>query len=177
MRSGEEDAFKFIFNALYEKLTAFIAGYTKDQVLAEDIVQHTFMKLWEKRKQLDSNTSLEPFIFKMCRNRFIDLYRTERNTVMLSDELYLNSVLIIEHESPENYDAQKQILKKAVEKLPKKCREVFLLRQNDNLKNKEIAQFLGISEKTVEDHIARAFRLIKKEIFLLVMVWLYSKYF
>ncbi|WBL23007.1 RNA polymerase sigma-70 factor [Zunongwangia sp. HRR-M8] len=171
LKKGDENTFGYIFDAFYEKLLAFTIGYTKDKAVAEDIVQQSFIKLWEKRKNLAEDTVIDAYLFTLCRNNFIDRYRKERNTILLTDELYLESVLESESESDEKTAYKKQLLHKAITKLPEKCKEVFLLKQNENLRNKEIAAYLKISEKTVEDHISRAMRLLRREllVFLIFM--------
>ncbi|WP_386270373.1 RNA polymerase sigma factor [Zunongwangia endophytica] len=171
LKKSDENTFGHIFETFYEKLLAFTIGYTRDKAIAEDIVQQSFIKLWEKRKDLADDTMIDAYLFTLCRNKFIDKYRKERKIVLLTDELYLESALESENESDEKTAYKKQLLHKAITKLPEKCKEVFLLKQKENLRNKEIAAYLKISEKTVEDHISRAMRLLRKEllIFLIFM--------
>ncbi len=171
LKTGKEAAFQFVFNALFDKLTTFIMSYTNDKALAKDIVQTCFMKMWEKRFELNEDITLIPYMFTMCRNQFIDTYRQNKK-ILRSDEAYFEAILEIENESEKINIQQKRKLDKAIEKLPKKCKEVFLLRQKDNLKIEEIANYLGISKKTVEDHISRAFRLLRQYLALLILLLL-----
>jgi|TARA_B100000953_G_C18033068_1_gene423505 RNA polymerase sigma-70 factor (ECF subfamily) len=168
LQAGDSECFQYIFNELVEPLTAFIYTYTQDEALAEDIVQHSFMKLWEKRTSLNPQAFLKTFLFTIAHNRFIDIYRKEKKQVYLTDTIYLETVLETEELNEENLKPRLEQIDKAIESLPKKCKEVFLLKRQHNLKNKEIAEYLGISIKTVEDHISRALRLIRKQ----VLIWL-----
>ena len=168
LQAGDSKCFRYIFNELVDPLTAFIYTYTQDQALAEDIVQHSFMKLWEKRTSLNPQAFLKTFLFTIAHNRFIDIYRKEKKQVYLTDTIYLETVLETEELSEENLKPRLEQIDKAIESLPKKCKEVFLLKRQHNLKNKEIAEYLGISIKTVEDHISRALRIIRQQ----VLIWL-----
>ncbi|MCL6220898.1 RNA polymerase sigma factor [Zunongwangia pacifica] len=174
LRAGDSQCFQFIFNELVEPLTAFIYTYTRDEALAEDIVQHSFMKLWEKRTFLDPQASLKTFLFTITHNRFIDLYRKDKKQVYLTDTIYMETVLETEELNEENLKPRLEQIDKAIESLPKKCREVFLLKREHNLKNREIAEYLGISIKTVEDHISRALRIIRQQVLGLLILILTS---
>ena len=162
LKLDDERAFENIFNKMYDKLCAFINTYTKDHALAEDIVQQSMMKLWEKRKELREETNISAFLFTISRNQFIDRYRKDRKNILLTDDMHLEVILDFETETEYNLNTRRKRLNQAIENLPTKCKEVFKLRQKDNLRNKEIASYLGISEKTVEDHISRALRIIRK---------------
>ncbi|WP_417885755.1 RNA polymerase sigma factor [Zunongwangia sp.] len=168
LQAGDVECFQYIFNELVEPLTAFIYTYTHDEALAEDIVQHSFMKLWEKRTFLDPQGSLKTFLFTITHNRFIDLYRKDKKQVYLTDTIYIETVLETEELNEENLKPRLEQIDKAIENLPQKCREVFLLKRENNLKNKEIAEYLEISIKTVEYHISRGLRIIRQQ----VLVWL-----
>ncbi|MCL6219836.1 RNA polymerase sigma factor [Zunongwangia pacifica] len=169
LKNGDEKAFEYIFDTLHDKLLAFAMGYTRDKAIAKDLVQQSFIKLWEKRKDLAENTIIPAYMFTVCRNNFIDKYRQDQKKVLLTDKIYLESVLDAEAESEEKMLYKKQLLEQAIEKLPKKCKEVFLLKHKENLRQKEIAAYLEISEKTVEDHVSRAMRMLRNELLLLLI--------
>ena len=169
LKNGDEKAFEYIFDTLHDKLLAFAMGYTRDKAIAKDLVQQSFIKLWEKRKDLAENTIIPAYMFTVCRNNFIDKYRQDQKKVLLTDKIYLESVLDAEAESEEKMLYKKQLLEQAIEKLPKKCKEVFLLKHKENLRHKEIAAYLEISEKTVEDHVSRAMRMLRNELLLLLI--------
>ena len=169
LRKGDSLCFKFIFDKLYDPLIAFTYGYTHDTALAEDIVQHCFMKLWEKRESLDQTASLKTFLSTIARNRFVDLYRKDKKKVLLSDTIYLEAILEAEETSEEDLQSRVEQIDRAVDNLPKKCKEVFLMKRQDNLRNQEIADYLGISLKTVEDHVSRALRLIREQLLLSII--------
>lgn len=176
LQDGDKECFRYVFEKLIEPLTAFIYTYTRDEDLAQDIVQHSFMRLWEKRASLDPNASLKTFLFTISRNRFIDLYRKDKKHVYLTDTLYLEAVLETEELNEEDLKPRLDKIDRAIDNLPKKCREVFLLKRQHNLKNKEIAQYLNVSVKTVEDHISRALRLIRQQV-VVELILIASHYF
>tara|TARA_B100002049_G_scaffold216066_1_gene181806 strand:- start:342 stop:920 length:579 start_codon:yes stop_codon:yes gene_type:complete len=169
LRKGDPLCFKFIFDKLYDPLIVFTYGYTHDIALAEDIVQHCFMKLWEKRESLDQTASLKTFLYTIARNRFVDLYRKDNKNVLLSDTIYLEAILESEETSEDDLESRMEQIDRAVENLPKKCKQVFLMKRQDNLRNQEIADYLGISLKTVEDHVSRALRIIREHILFIII--------
>ncbi|MBW2962468.1 RNA polymerase sigma factor [Mesonia aestuariivivens] len=122
----------------------------KDRISAEDIVQQSFIKLWGKRKELPSDTIISAFLFTVSRNLFIDIYRKERRKISISDEIHLEAVLDGESESSETLNIRRQKLKIAVENLPAKCKEVFKLRQKDNLKIKKLPYFQVFLKKLLK---------------------------
>lgn len=163
LKKGDKQAFKTIYDSNIIGLIAFINGYTKNKTQTEDIVQETFIKLWKVRETLDLNISLKSFLYKTAYNSFIDNYRKkQRELTMLDNWMYNRSTeLTIEDEDIKG----KKIIHmlKAIEALPPKCKEVFVLSKYEHLKYSQIAKKLNISIKTVEAQMGRAFSLIRKE--------------
>ncbi|MGS2741812.1 RNA polymerase sigma factor [Sinomicrobium sp. M5D2P17] len=161
LQSGNNDAFKFIFEVLYDDLVRYIFSLCNDRDKAEDIVQGTFVKIWEQRQSLTINSSVKSYLFRSCHNKFINSLREHRNTVSLSDNMYLENFLEDEtgkKEAHRNYE----ILQKAIDDLPPKCKEVFTLHKFNGLKYREIAEKLNISIKTVENQVSKAYQKLRE---------------
>lgn len=163
LKKGDKLAFKTIYDSNIIGLIAFINGYTKNKTQAEDIVQETFIKLWKVRETLDLNISLKSFLYKTAYNSFIDNYRKKQRELTMLDNWMYNRLMELTIED-EDIKGKKIIhMLKAIEALPPKCKEVFVLSKYEHLKYSQIAKKLNISIKTVEAQMGRAFSLIRKE--------------
>ena len=132
--------------------------------MAKDIVQEVFIKTYEFRKKLDSNYSIDGFLYRSVYNQFINSYHKNKSLLKIHDEYvkYLNQ--IINESSESDFDRLIKLIDKSINKLPKKCKEIFKLSKTEGLTNYEIASTLNISVKTVEAQITIAFKKIKADI-------------
>jgi RNA polymerase sigma-70 factor (ECF subfamily) len=137
--------------------------FTKDPSKSEDIVQNVFVKLWVYRKKIDSNIPINRYLHKSVYNEFIDQYRKNKSVISL-EKKHLNAIsAIIEDNS---VDIEKLMIRvnKEIEKLPEKCKRVFILNKKEGLTHDEIAEYLQVSKKTVEGHVTRAFKILNKKL-------------
>ena len=164
-----DDAFRFY----YRPLCLYAMHYLHDMNLVEDTVQDCFTKLWEKitdkeksinlKKPLSSEKSvsnLKSYLYVMVRNHCLDLLKKDN----LVDYQTIPSDLtdILSDEEAEERSLIEARLWTAIDSLPEKCRQVFLLSKRDGLKYKEIAELLNISKKTVENQISKALKTLKE---------------
>lgn len=162
MQDDDPDAFETLYDRYWYKL--YVCAYRRLQGKedTEEAVQNLFESLWKNRHKIRIRTSLQNYLFSAI--RYIVLRVLYKKTavpvapVEAIPERYLASSET-EDEILIN-DLNKQILK-AVEGLPKKCRNVFELSRYEKKTHREIASLMGISEKTVENHITRALHHIK----------------
>lgn len=155
------------------RLKNFAAHYVPDSVSAEDIVEEAYIRLWEKYEGRESQF-WHPVLYRIVRNSCIDLIKTrkaanggfaEREFAGLCEEkLYNWDLGKSETDSPTIFKELESEVRSILQTLPEKCREVFTLSRFDELKNKEIAARLGISEKTVEKHITKALKRFASEL-------------
>lgn len=164
-RKGNSSAFKILFEKYQQGLTAFINSYTNDSVLTQDIVQDSFIKLWDARKNINSEKSLTAYLYKIGYHTFINDYRRNKKKSEMIDSLTYKTLSNIEDDS--SNDIKEQRLKQvytAIENLPPRCKEIFKLSKFQGYKYYEIAQMLEISEKAVESQMSIAFKKIRNEI-------------
>ena len=161
-----------VFEALFYEYSPRLCNYAKhflqDEYAAEELVQETFIKLWEKY-QGTASPAWPSLLFTMLRNGCIDWFRSVgiRKGLVISDSL---SGLCDERlyrldfhgatDAKTLYDELLQNLNDKINALPARCREVFILSRQDGKTNREIAAMLGISEKAVEKHITKALRIM-----------------
>lgn len=163
IKNGDEREFQKLFNLYYAKLSSYINTYTKDTDKTKDIVQEAFIKLWDNRKNIDTNSSILAYLHKIAYNIFIDNYRKVKRQQSLLDSLSYETINdMIEDDN--NTLSKIEIVKKSIEELPPRCKEVFKLSKYEGLKYSEIAEALNISIKTVEAQMGKAFSQIRQQV-------------
>ena len=164
LKEGEEGAYRHLFDVHYIPMCNVAFVLLKDKFLAESIAGDVIFRLWEKRKEIDIQTSLRAYLIRSVRNRCINYLNQEyvlRESVSLStDELSVSEGLPGNRQQhPLDILIEKELEEKvtlAVRKLPKETRTVFEMSRFDGLKYNEIAEKLGISVNTVKYHIKNA---------------------
>lgn len=152
--------FQQLFRDHYEPLCARAFQMVHDRKASEDIVQDVFLALWERREEVDFDRPLLPLLFVAVKNRAIDLLRSKkwRGGESGLDELDVCiRTLVADHIEEEFQLSQlSEEIDCCISGLSEQCRQVFLLSRTTGLKNREIAERLNISVKTVEKHIGAA---------------------
>lgn len=158
IQRGDVKAFETLFSSHYVKLTLFANRFLNDLAASEEIVSDVFAGLWEKRNTFIINTSIQSYLYKMTQNKCLNFIKHKKVENEYIGYLVRNNLLDDFHRSWNPYLTKEleDQAKKAIEKLPEKCREVFKLSRFEHLKNREIAQRLNISPKTVERQITIA---------------------
>ena len=179
-----EQTIKQLFDELFHQLVLSAYRYVNDYDQAEDIVQDVFVRVWLNFEQVRQVTDLKSYLFKAVRNSSLNfLKHIKVRQKFIVDSEVLNSLT---EKSPEENIFDEELKKRvhtAVNKLPDKWREAFVLSKYDNLKYHEIAEELNISQKTVEKHISKALQFLRKElkdllllVFLLIDILLKNKF-
>ncbi len=172
LKKGKIEAFEQIFHAYYAILLRYCKEYVIREDIAKEIIQDVFMILWERRQKLKPNTKIHAYLFTITRNSALNYLKrkiAEINYLDYQKNQYiryeLNYYALRDQASEKLF--HKELLEnvqQTISELPPKCKEIFLLSRDEGLKYKEIAGKLNISEKTVENHIAKALRMIRKDI-------------
>ncbi|WP_026714521.1 RNA polymerase sigma factor [Flavobacterium daejeonense] len=161
LKSGEPKAYTYLVNTYHHKLCVYAYSFTHNHDLSEDIVQNVFMRIWNKRKNLKDDFVLSNFLYKSVYNEFIDQYRSQKSLYPL-EKKYIDALnSIMENEDEHSLERVIKIVKQEIQKLPPKCKEVFLLSKEEGLTNIEIAEYKNISIKSVEAHITKAFSILR----------------
>src|SRR5690606_38593940 len=150
LRSGDIQLYEMIFRTHYEPLCNYAFTFVADRDVAEEIVQGTFLYLWEKREAMEIHSSLKSYLYTSVRNRCLNEIKRRKvrqqhvNRELLSADTSSESV----SEEIASLELEERI-QLAIEKLPGQCRMVFKLSRFEELKYAEIAEHLSISVKTV----------------------------
>jgi len=161
IKKNDHAAFEHIFKKLYPSLLAYVTTFTQDTQEAKDIVQNSFIILWNKRKDLLPNSSLKSYLFTVSYNLYITKYRKDQIKNKVFTELKFSALnnRITENENSKEKRTEKLLI--LIDELPPKCKEILLLNKRDGVKYKEISKRLNISIKTVESQMRIAFKKIR----------------
>ncbi len=158
-----KDEFKKVFHVHFDAIRNFAYYRCGDIEKASDIAQDVFLKIWEKRSTLNSN-SVKPLLYKMAMDCCMDHYRKKQIHMNFEHDMILNKD---DEFSPEDEVSLRELYVayiKALSQMPEKQRLVFLMNREDGMKYAEIADCLHISKKAVEKHISAALRFFKKRL-------------
>jgi RNA polymerase sigma-70 factor (ECF subfamily) len=168
LAKGDEMAFEKLYKLYFPRLYSFSFKIIGDTGLAKDVVQNVFVKIWETHPAFNF-ANPEAFIYQMVRNaslnyirhlKVVDNLKSEIKNQFLGEELYYIDMVGNEPYILIEKELNDKILA-VMNSLPDKCLNVFRLSRLDGLKNREIAEQLGISIKSVEKHISKALQIYK----------------
>ncbi|MCC6818601.1 MAG: RNA polymerase sigma-70 factor [Bacteroidia bacterium] len=150
-----------LFRQHYAALHWFCFQYVKSKEDADEIVNDTFLALWERDEPIDPNRNIKPLLYTIVRNKSLNLLKKKK--IEIADveagfEVISDVVSPIELIQAKETEA---LVNKAIEALPPKCQRIFIMSRKEQLSNKEIAAILDITEKTVENQITIAIRNIR----------------
>lgn len=152
MTGKEFDAY---FRNLYLPLGMYALKIVEDAQEAEDIVEDAFMKVWQRIENGDNIENFRAYMYRSVRNECISFLRNKKEFVEF------DNIPEIDDETIDTSERDAKIWK-AIEGLPEKCREIFLLSKRDGLSNEEIAIEMGISVKTVKNQMTKAFSRLRE---------------
>lgn len=165
LSEGDITVFEMLFRTYYQPLCNYAYTFLQDREDAEEIVQSTFLMVWEKRDTLAIRTSVKPYLYAMVRNACLNVLKHEKIKQRHAGE----EIALAEraHDSVSQVVATRELehrIKIAMDELPEQCRLVFKLSRFEELKYSEIAEQLNISIKTVENHMGKALRIMREQL-------------
>jgi RNA polymerase sigma-70 factor (ECF subfamily) len=160
-----KDNFDKIYVLYYSRLQRFAKEYVLSNEDAENIVQDVFLVLWERRKVLDIQISLVSYLFSLVKNKCLDFLRHKMVAEEYQKELFLKYTALesLNYSLASDEDVE-QVIKNAIDKLPERCKLIFIKSRIEGKKYKEIADELGVSINTVENQISIALKKIRIEL-------------
>lgn len=159
IQMGDIAAFSKLFNEAYTPLCFFANKYLCDLDLSRSLVQEVFVDLWVKRERLNIHTSAKSYLFQSVKNRSIDYLRKEKTITPIS-KIHEKLKAIDSHDLVEEAELNDRI-NSAIQTLPEKCRQIFLLCRYEGLKYAEVAEKLQLSVKTVEMQMGIALKRLR----------------
>ncbi len=157
----DESHFESIFREYYRSLTYFSLGYVKNLDTGRELVQEVFVNVWANRQKITIHSSIKSYLYSSVRNACINYLKSRRiekasleevSGLAEKDDLFDH---IVEAETRENLYSE-------IEKLPKRCKQIFTMSRFEGLRHAEIAKRLDLSVKSVENQISIALKRLAK---------------
>jgi RNA polymerase sigma-70 factor, ECF subfamily len=166
----DKDEFKDVFRMYFQPLCHLSKHYLEDEDEARGVVQEAFVKLWEIRSNLHLDSNLGNFLFTLVKNSCLNILK-RRQIILKHHEIIRAKELHYQYESLKRigddyleFNELKEKIDQAIKNLPEHCRIVFEMSRNEVLKNREIAKKLGVTQKTVEAHLTKALKILRKDL-------------
>ncbi|WP_449046550.1 RNA polymerase sigma-70 factor [Parapedobacter sp.] len=157
---GPDTAFEEAFKHHFKALHAYAYTVLRDELMAEEIVQTVFLKLWENRERMAIHTSLRAYLYKSVYHESLNYLKHKK----VQRKYMAEAMAEQQQRQADEVVADSELrrhLHAALLRLPEKCRTVFQLSRFEELRYHEIAERLGISVKTVEAHMGKALKLLR----------------
>lgn len=171
IQKGEEGAFEALFKLFYSKLCNYAVILVKDSNIAEEIVQETFIRIWEMHREINIERSLNSYLYRSVYNNCINFIKKSRSFRKLNEKarnaiLYHHqlAVLNLNPDLPDQLlsEEYKNKFEQALKELPEQCRLIFLMSREEGLSYLEIAGKLNISVNTVKTQMKRALKKLRE---------------
>ena len=161
LRSGDEDAFQAIFHKFYLTVCKTLQRFVRDKGIVEDLAQDIFVRLWEKREQINITSSLGAYLHRMAVNEALTYLRKQKkfqtNDIADADfsaNDHSTDEVMAGNELRDNISA-------AIKQLPPRCQTIFKLSRYEQMSYKQIGEQLDISVKTVENQMSKALKILR----------------
>lgn len=169
VKAGKDKAFRELYDVYYRRLFCIARQYLQDEFIAETIVSDVFFHLWESRKSLLIQTSLNAYLIRSVRNYSINYLQKNyvEKEVSLNNIDITSPLLFLSDDYPLGRLMEKELAQKIHEEinaLPEETRRVFILSRIEELKHEEIATKLNISVNTVKYHIKQALSILRERL-------------
>ncbi len=164
-KKGDQKAFEKLFNQYHKKLYAYLMRLLGSKEDAEEIVQESFIKIWERREEFIEGYPFDALLFKIAKNAFLNFTREKVNRRVFEDHFHL--LVDLDTSEADDYiifKETREIIRLLIDGMPPRRREVFIMKKIEGLSRKEIAEKMGISIITVDSHLLKANNYLKDEL-------------
>lgn len=166
LQEGSYEAFDIIYTHYADHVFSFCMAQIRNRVIAQDIVQDTFMKLWEKRKSLNPNGNLHALILTMARHRIIDVFRKQVYQVKFEDYSAISDSQMAEVSTDHQlvYNDFMLRVERCKQHLSPREAEIFEMSREKHFPIKDIAKKLNLSPQTVKNHLTSSLKVFRSEL-------------
>lgn len=163
---GNETAFNELYKIYIKPVYKKILFIVKEEEIAEELSQDLFIKIWQKRKEIDPEKSFKSFLYTIAHNLVYDYLRKVARDKQLLNRLMVNAVDYYLH-TEEVFQAREtqKILTEAIEKLPPQGKQVFTLCKLEGKSYEEVSRLMGITVATVNSHMVKSSRFVKEYLY------------
>ena len=176
LKEGSREAFTMLYNLYADRLYSFALVQTKSKQMAEDVVQDTFLKLWNNRTNLNCYGNVQALVFTMARNLIIDAFRRQVANIDIEAYFKLHEALP-STASPEEslyFNETKEHLEQAKAKLSNKECKIYEMSREQDMPIKKIAQTLNLSPQTVKNYLTSTLKVFRSQLRREQLLWLLS---
>ncbi|WP_420600943.1 RNA polymerase sigma factor [Flagellimonas sp.] len=164
LKKGNENAYAYLVETYNHKLCLYANSLVNDISISEDLVQNVFIKVWERRDNLKVDFPIKSYLYKSVYNACINEYKKNQSVTALEKKYIEELDRIIEDKDEAALEKLIGLVKEAIQELPPKCKEIFLLSKKEGLTNIEISEYLNLSKNTIERQINIAFSKIRENV-------------
>ncbi len=169
LRNGDKRAYEKIYNEFFDVLYHLCLHYLNDEKVSEEIVQDTFMKLWEIKESLNDEVNIRNFLYTITKNNCLNYIRNQKVVLKYQAnvkylEMQFNYEAIEKLGDYVQFEQLREKIDEAIANLPEGIRETFILNRFEDMPYKEIAWKLQISVKTVEARVSKALRILRVDL-------------
>ena len=164
LKSGEESAFRQLFDMYYRRLVAFANNMLADVDLSRGVVQDVFVMLYEKRNELNIHTSLKSHLFQSVRNRCLNIIKHDKIKRIHHQKIYESGSEVEQPFESLEYNELEELVTRIIEELPAECKKIFKMSRYEGVSNQQIAEELNLSKRTVETQISKALKRMREEL-------------
>jgi RNA polymerase sigma-70 factor (ECF subfamily) len=165
LKKDDFNAFDALFLKYSGSLYAFALSITRDSFAAEEVTQLVFLKVWEKREQIKEHLSFKSFLFSVAYHETISWLRKEKSEKMrIGEFVRISGFQTNETEQEVEFRNIEGLANQFIQEMPKKRKEIFKLSRDQGFSNKEIAEKLNISIKTVENQMTSALKYLRERL-------------
>lgn len=162
IRQGDISEFELLYRQFCQSLVLFANKYVYDLSVAENLVQDVFTNIWQNRGNLNSSGNIKTYLYTSVKNRALNYIQRAKIERRYKETIVVEKTDFI---TPDKHLMNKELeerVNEAVQGLSERCRMIFLMSRHDNLSYAEIAEILGLSIKTVENHMGKAVKTLRK---------------
>lgn len=164
VQRGDKNAFARVYRLYFSELCDFTFYITRNKEVAKELVQDTFLIIWEQREHWQPKGSIRSYLFRAAKNRSLDYLKHVKVEREWQKTHQMDLRVVDADEEAVTQAELAAAIDKSVDELPEKCRIIFIMNRNQGFTYGEIAEIQGISQKTVETQIGRALKKLKESL-------------
>lgn len=164
MQKGDSDAFEYFFKTYIDSLYAYALGFCQDVEFAEDVVQEVFVRFWTMREKISYSDSIYGYLQRSVRNICINQQVHAKVEEKYRQEILSTEEEVFDWENLDELEELRRQLLEAIDRLPEKCREIFVLSCVEGLKYAEVCDKLGVSINTVKTQVRFAYKKLRDDL-------------
>ncbi|MDE7437570.1 MAG: sigma-70 family RNA polymerase sigma factor [Muribaculaceae bacterium] len=174
LKKGNEQAFSIIFHRYFPTLYQYSVQFLKSEAEAEDVVQESFIRLWQHREKIESEHTVKSLLFVITRNLLLTRFKQNISNPGFVDYLNYCNHLGREDHSPLEYTQFVEKVEDIIDQLPAHQARVVRMSKIKEMSNKEIAEELGINEQSVKNSLSLGLRYIRSRLMIPIIIFVSS---